>query len=181
MDDRTAHRIALGTATALLLAAAPGATAQQIPFSQRAGVWQMVGSTQITIQYSRPTARGRRLFGGVVRWGRIWNPGADSATTVAVSTPIRVEGQGLPAGTYSLWVLPDSTQAWTITFSRAGQVMHTPYPGEGHDQLRVSVSPTAAAHMETLAFYFPLVAGPAATLHLHWGTTVIPLRFEVDP
>jgi len=161
--------------------ATPAALGQQVPFSQRGAVWQMLGQTEITIRYSRPTARGRRLYGGIVRWGRPWNPGADSATTIAVSLPIRVQGQALPAGTYSVWAIPDSVAPWTIVFSRAHPVFHTPYPGEEHDQLRLSAAPVDGAHMETLAWYFPAVSGLSATLHLHWGTTVIPLQIEAGP
>src|SRR5574341_95558 len=98
---------------------APAATAQDgIPFSQHGTVTQRVGYTNIAISYNRPVARGRTLFGGVVRWGRVWNPGADSATTIAFSRDVAVEGRALPAGRYSLWVIPDSSAPWTVIFSR---------------------------------------------------------------
>ncbi len=164
----------------LILAPISAACGQQVPWSQRGATIQTVGHTELTIRYSRPVARGRLLFGGVVRWGRIWCPGADSATTLALSTPIRLEGRNLPAGTYSVWALPDSAGPWTIILSRAHAVFHTPYPGEQHDQLRLQVTPVDGSHMETLAFYFPVVTQLTATLHLHWGTTVVPLRIEVE-
>jgi hypothetical protein len=58
-------------------------------------------------------------------------------------------------------------------------VFHTPYPGEQHDALRLAVTPEAGAHMEVLAFYFPVVAPDSAVLRMHWGTTVVPLRIRV--
>ncbi len=164
----------------LVFAPASAACAQQAPRSQRGATLQHVGATEITVRYSRPVARGRELFGGVVRWGRVWCPGADSATTIALSTPVRLEGQAVPAGRYSVWAIPDSTGSWTIILSRAHAIWHTPYPGEGEDQLRLQVTPAQGSHMETLAFYFPVVSQLTATLHLHWGTTIVPLHIEVE-
>ena len=57
---------------------------------------------------------------------------------------------------------------------------HTPYP-RGRDALRVQVRPQAGSHMETLAFYFPVVEGMDAVLHLHWGTTVVAITITAKP
>jgi hypothetical protein len=116
----------------------------------------------------------------VVRWGRVWNPGADSATSIRFSKDVHVEDQPLAAGEYTLWVIPEEAEPWTMIFSRATHVFHTPYPGEARDALRLSVRPEQGAHMEVLAFYFPVVAPDSATLRLHWGTTIVPLRIRVD-
>lgn len=163
-------------AAAAVLAPAPAA-AQQIPWSQRAEVHQRVAFTDIAITYNRPVARGRTLFGGVVRWNAVWNPGADSATTITSSREILVEGQPLPAGRYTLWMIP-GRERWTVIFSRAVDVFHTPYPGERHDALRVTVTPERGDHMETLAFYLPTVERDRAVLRLHWGDTIVPIRIE---
>jgi uncharacterized protein YndB with AHSA1/START domain len=158
---------------------APPAAAQDrmIPWSQRASVSQHVASTEISLAYSRPVARGRTLFGGVVPWRRPWNPGADSATTIAVSRDVEVEGQTLRAGRYTLWAIPEPA-SWTVIFSRAVDILHTPYPGEGFDALRLTVKPERGEHMETLAFYFPVVQQDSALLRLHWGETIVPLRIR---
>lgn len=147
--------------------------------SQHGSVSQTVNSTEISLRYNRPVARGRTLFGGVVRYGRLWNPGADSATQIEFSRDVEVAGEPLPAGAYTLWAIPD-TAAWTIIFSTATDVWHVPYPGEQRDALRLEVAPTTGDHMETLAFYFPVVGPSSATLRLHWGTTVIDLPIEVE-
>jgi hypothetical protein len=141
--------------------------------SQHATVSQMVAHTNITIVYNRPTARGRQLFGKLVPWGLPWCPGADSATTITVSRDVRVNDATLRAGTYSVWAIPDSAR-WTIIFSRAAPVFHVPYP-EGKDALRISATPRAGPHMETLAFYFPAVDSTRAELDLHWGETIVPI------
>ena len=140
---------------------------------------QMVGDTKIEIRYSRPVARGRELFGALVPWGRVWNPGADTASQISVSTDVRVGGERLATGTYTLWAIPGQ-DGWTVIFSRAAPVWHLPYPGEAKDALRIRVVPRRGEHMETLAFYFPVVDGVKATLHLHWGTTIVPLEIQVN-
>jgi hypothetical protein len=145
--------------------------------SQHGSVSQHVGNTVITIEYNRPVARGRDLFGALVPWGRVWTPGADYATTIEVSTPVQIEGQPLPAGTYSLWTEPQADR-WTVIFNRVQPVFHTRYPA-GQDVLRVTSTPREGMHMETLAFYFPKVDGRRAELVLHWGKTIVPLEIEV--
>ena len=154
----------------------PMALAAQAPKSQHATVTQLVGTTQITIVYNRPSARGRTLFGrgGVVPWGKVWCPGADTATTIALSRDMVVGGQLLAAGKYSIWAIPDPDE-WTLIFSRAADVFHIPYPGEAHDALRLRVKPQAETgpFMESLAFYFPAADTGRALLNLHWGETIV--------
>jgi hypothetical protein len=145
--------------------------------SQHGEVSQRVAGTTITVVYNRPVARGRELFGALVPWGRVWCPCADDATTIAVTTDVKVTGQTLPAGTYSVWTEPQP-DTWTVIFNRSAQAWHTRYPA-GQDALRVKVRPRAGSHMETLAFYFPVVDGRKAELVLHWGTVVVPLEIDV--
>jgi hypothetical protein len=160
------------------LALIVAALVQQVPRSQHGSITQRVGTTDISISYSRPVARGRELFGanGIVRWGRVWHPGADSATTISLSHDVSIEGHKLAAGRYTLWTIPaEPPQPWTVIFSRAVNVWHIPYPGESSDVLRVTVSAEQGAHMEVLAYYFPVVTPDSALLRLHWGTTIVPL------
>ena len=173
-------RLAVAGLATLLLFAPQQAPAQAIPFSQHATVSQRVGVTDILIEYNRPVARGRILFGpaGVVRPGRIWHPGADSATRVTFSRDVAVEGQPLRAGRYSLWLLTAESSPWILIVSRAVEVFHSPYPGEEYEVLRVPVTPEPGSHMEALAFYFPVVAPDSAVLRLHWGTTIVPIRIR---
>ena len=146
--------------------------------SQSGSVSQEVANTSIAVTYDRPVARGRELFGGIVPFGEIWNPGANDATAIALSRDVTINGNALPAGSYSLWAIPDPNR-WTMIFSREADVYHTPYPGEEHDALRFMVSPRLGEHMETLAFYFAVVEKKDAELRLHWGDTYIPMSITV--
>lgn len=146
----------------------------EIAKSQGARLEQRVGPVRVTVEYRRPVARGRQLFGGIVPYGKEWNPGADAASTIRFSGDVLVEGQPVPGGSYSIWAIPDP-ERWTFILSRSANVFHEPYPA-GNDALRVSLTPETGPHMETLGFYFPMVDADSAILHLHWGETVVPLR-----
>jgi Protein of unknown function (DUF2911) len=157
-----------------------GGQAPTVKPSQHGSVTQQVAGTTITVDYNRPVARGRDLFGALVPYDRVWCPGADECTTLTVSTAIKIEGKDLPAGTYTLWAIPHAA-TWTIIVNRAHPVFHTRYQSVAdEDLLRVDVTPRAGSHMETLAFYFPLVDGKHAELVLHWGTVVVPLSIDVS-
>ena len=137
---------------------------------------QIVGTTRIEILYFRPVARGRELFGSLVPWGRIWSPSADTTAIFTTTTDLDIGSARLPAGSYSLWAIPDR-DSWTIIFSSVQPVFHVRYP-EGRDVLRVKATPRSSEHMETLGFYFPMVDADSAVLNLHWGKTVVPLSIR---
>lgn len=146
--------------------------------SQAAAVSQRVANTEITVTYSRPVARGRELFGGIVPYGEVWNPGADQATVVAFSRDVVVNGTPLAHGRYSLWVIPRAG-AWTVIFSRAADVYHTPYPGEADDELRLEIPPTPAPYADVMTFDFPQVEGKQAVMRFLWGTTSVLMAIGV--
>ena len=164
----------------LTIGSAPALSGQMIKWSQFGEVSQMLGPTEMEVRYSRPVARGRELFGALVKYGVTWAPGADSATTISFSTDVIFNNEKLKAGKYSIWMIPDPNE-WTVILSSAADVFHQPYP-EGHDVMRFTVTPKSGMHVETLTFHFPMVDGPRATLAFHWGTTVleIPIEIQVD-
>jgi len=164
--------VTLSAVVALGCGAGPG----RVPRSQYARVEQRVGPVLVTIEYNRPVARGRRLFGGIVPYDKVWHPGADAASTIAFSGDVTLEGRPVAKGTYSIWVIP-TPEHWTFILSRAAKVFHEPYP-EGKDALRLPVKPETGSHMETLGFYFPMVDADSAVLRLHWGEMVVPLRLR---
>ena len=160
-------------------AALPSAVlAQGYPFSQRGSVSQTVAFTTISVEYGRPVARGRPLFGELVPWDSVWHPGADSATRVTFDHDVLIEEHALKAGEYSLWLVPREHGPWTVIFSRAAHVFHKPYPGPSYDVLRVDVAPESVSHVETLTIYFPNVLRDNAVMRIHWGTLAVPVRIK---
>jgi hypothetical protein len=164
----------------ILLAGAATGAAQGVPFSQHGSVTQRVSHTNIAIEYNRPVARGRALFGALVKWDSIWHPGADSASRISVDKDVVVEGKPLPRGDYSLWLIPRERAPWTLILNSESRVFHSPYPGSTTDVLRVDIAPEQGSHMETLAWYFPVVGRDSVVLRMHWGETVLPIRIRVS-
>lgn len=154
---------------------------EPIPLSQFGKVTQRLGTTEISVEYRRPVARGRDLFGALVPFGQEWTPAADSAALLTVSDDVTLAGEPVPAGSYSIWIVPrPGGEPWTLILSRAARVFHAPYPA-GQDLLRVELTPETGEHMETLSFHFPRVEGPEALLHLQWGETVLPIPLALPP
>jgi len=177
-----AVRLRVGSGALLLLATVfPAGTARGQALASPFGtVSQRVDSTTITIEYYRPSARGRRIFGGVVRWGELWTPGANWATTLEVNRDVLIEGQPLPRGKYSLWMIPAlGPDSWTVVLSRTARRFHVMRPDPRDDQLRIRVAPDSAPHLEVLSFSFPVVTRGGTTLAFQWAGTVVPLRLEI--
>ena len=146
--------------------------------SQSGAVFQRVANTDIEVVYDRPVARGRELFGGIVAYDEVWCSGANDATAVSFSRDVTVNGQPLAAGRYSVWAIPRPGD-WTLIFSHAADVYHTPYPGEDQDALRLTITPQQGDHVETLAYYFAMVEEKQTELRLHWGETIVPMLITV--
>ena len=148
--------------------------------SEQGTVSQKVDGTTITLEYYRPVARGRDLFGKLVRWKETWTPGANNATTIEVDKDVRINGGLLPKGKYSVWMIPRESEPWTVFFHRNARLFHTQRPTQADEQLHVDVTPEQGAHMETLAWYFPVVGPEATTLRMHWGTTIVAMNIDVS-
>ena len=175
---RAARALAL---LAVLLSSGPSVIAAQgYPFSQRSTLVQSVAFTEITVQYGRPVARGRTLFAdsGLVRYGNIWHPGADSATRITFSQDVLLEGRPVKAGEYTLWLIPRNGVPWTLIVSTAAHVFHEPYPGAARDLFRVEIAAERTAHMESMAIYFPMVLRDDAVMRIHWGEWALPIRIK---
>jgi hypothetical protein len=172
--------IALMALALLPAVALPRHAQSQIRSSERASVSQTVDGTTFTIDYARPGARGRDLFGGVVHWGEMWTPGANWATTLDVDKDMRLNGREVPAGTYSVWMEPQP-ETWTIHLHENPRLFHTQRPKPGDFVLSFEVAPTEGPAVEFLTFLVTDVRKDGATVLLQWGTTVIPLDVRVRP
>ena len=166
--------------TAACIALAPSSLTAQRRASEHGTVSQKVDGTTISVEYDRPVARGRDLFGALVRWNQTWTPGANNATTLEVDKDVRINGAMLPKGKYSVWMIPRDTAAWTVILHRNAKLWHTQRPNQTEEQLRFDVTPEQGSHMETLAWYFPVVGPEMTTLRMHWGTTVVPMKIDVS-
>jgi hypothetical protein len=171
-------------AIAVLLLAAGIARSQTLldlpQTSPAASAMQTIGITDVEIRYHRPAVNKRKIWDGLVPYGVVWRAGANEGTTIQFSTPVKVEGKPLDAGTYGLFMIPGASR-WTVALSRfpGGWGAYSYQPAE--DAVRVEVSPQPLAEsQERLVYTFDDLADDAATLSLRWEKLRIPVRISVD-
>jgi len=154
----------------------------QIAASEFGTVSQAVDGTVISIEYSRPSRRGRDpLFGGVMAYGEVVTPGANMATTIDFSKDVTINGNAVPAGKYSVWIGYEE-DGWEFGLDDTWQRFHGPHPVIDDMEVHFPVQPNELAlEIETLTFHFPAVRRDGTTLRMHWGTTAIDLDIKVEP
>ena len=132
----------------------------------------------ITLEYDRPVLCGRSVFGDILDYDVVWTPGANRTTWIDFTEDVAVEGVTLEAGRYGIWTVPHEDAPWEIVFTREWDTHHSFFPAET-EAARVRVAAEESAHMEVLAFYFPVVGPYETTLRFHWGEIVVPLQITV--
>ena len=147
--------------------------------SQHALVSQRIGITDITINYHRPLANGRQVWGKLVPYGQVWRAGANENTTITFSDPVTIEGQSLDKGTYGLHMIPGETE-WTIIFSKTSTAWGSFTYKEGEDALRVKVKPQAAEMHDALAYDFDDVKADSAAVTMRWEKVAVPFKVHVN-
>lgn len=176
-------RTSVATLGGLCLAAGLYAQAPKINFpaaSPAATVSQSVGLTDIQINYNRPGAKGRKVFGGLVPYDHIWRTGANTATKISFSTPVKLNGTDIPAGTYELFTIP-GTAEWTIIIHKNMSQWGAYSYDEKNDVARLKAKPVALpTHVETLDISINDVRDESATLNIAWEKTRVPVTLTLD-
>jgi hypothetical protein len=171
------------TATLALcaLATAGNAFAQFQPPapSPKASVSQTVGMTDLSVSYSRPSVKGRLIWGELVPWDKPWRTGANQATTLTAGDDIMVEGKKLAAGTYSIVTIPGKDE-WTVIFNSDTALWFQTEYAEAKDVLRVKVKPQIGHFTETLSIGFENVVADSAHLVIAWERYRVPVAITVD-
>ncbi|MCX6579599.1 MAG: DUF2911 domain-containing protein [Candidatus Aminicenantes bacterium] len=161
---------------------AGGLWAQEIKFptvSQKASVTQVVGLTDITVNYFRPGVKGRVIWGGLVPYDKTWRTGANNATTIEFSNDVMIEGNKLAAGKYGLFTIP-GVEEWVVIFSKQGDIWGDYEYKESEDVLRIKVKPMPAPFCEWMMFAFTDLAEDSAKVVLHWEKLMIGFTVKVD-
>jgi hypothetical protein len=141
---------------------------------------QHVGLTDIEIVYSRPGVKARPIFGGLVPYGQVWRTGANNATKITFSTPVKLNGAEIPAGTYALFTIPGETE-WTIIINKGAAQWGAFQYNETNDLVRVKATPVKLAEpVETFTIEFNDIRDESATLNLTWEKTRVPVKLEVE-
>lgn len=124
----------------------------------------------ITVNYSSPRMRGRKVYGALVPFGQIWRAGANAATTFVTTTDLTVGGKDVPAGSYTIFTIPAESK-WTLVISKKTGEWGLAYPGPGEDLARVDMKVSKLdAPLENFTIAFDK-AGTGCTLRMDWETT----------
>src|SRR6185295_13522378 len=177
-------RAALPAAVLIAIALAAGAAfAQQLDLprpSPNASVSQRIGITDVTVRYSSPGVKGRKIWGELVPYDAVWRMGANEKTAISFSSPVKVDGHELPAGIYGLQTIP-TTGDWTLIFSKDGDPPAAFSYKPENDVLRIQVTPQAAAEpLERMAFSFENTTDTSSTVVLRWEKLRVPFTVTVD-
>jgi hypothetical protein len=173
--------------------------------SQKATVTQRIGVTDVTITYSRPGVKGRKIWGDapaaaeasvkgeatlddqnarlkgapIVPWGHVWRAGANEATTFVVTDDVMINGQKLPAGSYSLHTIPTKDE-WTIVFNGVSNQWGSFNYDAAKDTLRVKAKPQwMSENQEWLEYSFPVVTPNSAQVVIRWEKVAVPFTIEI--
>jgi tetratricopeptide (TPR) repeat protein len=141
---------------------------------------QMVGLTDVEIEYSRPGTKGRNIFGDLVPFGKVWRTGANANTTISFSEDVIIDGKTLKKGKYALFTLPKVENWEVIFYSKTDNWGNPEEWNEADVALRASVVPEMLnRNVESLTFDINNLDNNFATLNLSWEKTLVSLKFEV--
>ncbi|AYA37068.1 DUF2911 domain-containing protein [Hymenobacter oligotrophus] len=180
------NRTSLLAGTALagaILFSAPAAQAQlSTPAaSPKSTVQQRVGLTDVTLTYSRPSAKGRTVFGTLVPFGRRWRTGANQTTTIKFSDEVTVEGKKVPAGEYGIYTIPNKTE-WLVVLNkdtkRGADVENFK---DDQDVARFSIKPyKVPSKVETFTMNFTDLTPATANVDMQWEMTGAKFKITSD-
>jgi len=147
--------------------------------SQHAVVTQRIGLTDITINYHRPLANGRQIWGKVVPYGQVWRAGANENTTITFTDPVTIEGQALDKGTFGLHMIPGENQ-WVVIFSKDCTSWGSFNYKQADDALRVTVKPQTTDLHDALTYDFDDVKPDATVVTMRWDEVAVGFKVHVD-
>lgn len=147
--------------------------------SPAAKVEQSVGVSKVTVSYSRPGVKGRKIFGGLVPYGEVWRTGANEATLFETSHDALVEGKKLPAGKYALFTIP-SEGSWQVIFNKQAEQWGSTNYKPTEDVLKLEVKPQAIANQERFEIRILDADDNTAKVELRWAEVLVPFTVTFD-
>ena len=145
--------------------------------SPDATVSQFIGVTKVSVDYSSPAVKGRKIWGELVPFGEVWRTGANEATTITFSDPVSINGNELSAGTYGIHMIPGANE-WEIIFSKDVPVDGSSTFDPKKEALRIKVKPVENPFTERMTFLFTDVTDNSGNVSLVWEN--LKVAFKVD-
>lgn len=141
---------------------------------------QDFGLSSVELSYSRPAMKGRKVFGDLVPFGKVWRTGANQATTITFGEEVMIGGKKVPAGKYGLLSIPDKN-SWTLIISKQTDVTSPTAYKEDMDVVRVTAETMKMKdNVESFTMQFADVKSNSCALHIMWEGTAVALPITVD-
>jgi hypothetical protein len=170
-------------AAMLIACASQNSYAQMLKVPQLSStqtIEQELGLGKITLTYSRPNLRGRKIFGNLIQYGTVWRTGANAATLIKFTDDVTIEGNKVPAGEYGLFSIPDK-DGWTIILNKTAHQWGAYTYKQSDDFLRFKVkNTTLASPLETLTIQFNNVDQTKCELELKWENVSFSFHISTD-
>jgi Protein of unknown function (DUF2911) len=164
---------------ALCCLALPAFAELKLPaLSPSAKVVQTIGLTDITIDYSSPAVKGRKIWGGVVPMDQVWRAGANHSTNITFSAPVVVGEKTLAAGTYSYFVIPGA-KSWTLVLNELHDQWGSGDYNKEKDVVRITVTPQAIPNRERLVYLITNFTNDSANIDLEWEKVRVTLPVKL--
>ena len=147
--------------------------------SPDATVTQIVGVTEVKIDYSSPGVKERKIWGELVPFGEIWRTGANQATTITFDNAVKINGTELPAGTYGIHTIPNESE-WEFIFSNDTKIDGSSDFNKDNEILRVKAKPEEHHFMERMTFLFTDVTDKSVIVNLLWDELKVSFNIETN-
>jgi hypothetical protein len=175
-----AKKVSSGLAALCLTAVAHGQAIETPQPSPHAKVEQRIGLTDVTVDYSSPAVKGRKVWGELVPFDQPWRTGANSATKLTVTRDFTFAGQPVKAGTYALYTVPGRS-SWTVVLGTNADVWGTEVADKEKVVAQATVRPTVVAQpRERMIFVFSDATDAGANLDLEWERLRVRIPIAVD-
>jgi len=170
----------IGLLTAPFIVATPAHSQIEMPQpSPLCTIQQKVGLMDVTIVYSRPSARGRKVFGDLVQYNSLWRTGANMASKIQFSDTVFINNTAVPKGEYSIFTIPGQNE-WTIILNRQARLSGTSGYQEKEDIVRVNVKPESIPFQETFTIGINYITNNSAFIEIMWETSKVSFKFDTN-
>jgi len=155
----------------------------QVRISPKAEISQIIGLTKVRISYSRPGVKGRKIWGGLVPYNKVWRTGANEATKITFSTDVTINGKKLKKGAYAFFAIPTEKE-WTLIFNNVADQWGSFTYNEAKDAMRLKVYPEKRNFVEWLYYSFTDMIVKkrrhpnSAVISLNWESLKVPFTVE---
>jgi hypothetical protein len=157
---------------------------KELRISPKAFIMQTIGLNDVSISYSRPGVKGRKIWGGLVPYDKVWRAGANEATKFIFTSDVLINGEKLPAGAYSFFAIPTKTD-WTLIFNKVADQWGAFEYNQAEDAMRFTVKPQQTEFNEWLEYTFSDMkvnkdGKNSAVVNLIWEKLKVPFTVEVQ-